>query len=284
MPIRLKPGKGLTGQPSNITMYNSAQLAWKYCVYLVKSSSGKGHGVHSPFVFDFITNVLHGKQVDAGFSRIEAKRAFLSTSQQMLDVLDLGAGSISGNSKQRSVSSIARSAAKPAKFAKLLFRMVRYYRIDSVLELGTSLGLTTRYLSLAAPSDGIVTIEGAPGIAAFTKQCLEEEGVQNVSLQTGDFKDLLSGALASMRGKKLVFFDGNHQYQPTMDYFYTALKIMSNDDILIFDDVHWSPEMEKAWSEIKKNEQVACTIDLFFIGIVFFRKEFKEKLDFAIRF
>lgn len=265
-------------------MYNSAQLAWKYCLYLMKSSNGKGHGVHSPFVFDFITNVLRDKQADAGFESIEAKRASLSRSRQILDVLDLGAGSASGNSKQRTVASIARSAAKPARFAMLFFRMIRYYGIDSVLELGTSVGLTTRYLSLAAPPAGVITIEGAPEIAAFTMKCFEEEGIRNVLLNTGDFKDVLPGALESMKGKKLLFFDGNHQYQPTMDYFNAAMKVVSPDDILIFDDVHWSPEMEKAWSEIKKNEQVACTIDLFFIGIVFFRKEFKEKLDFAIRF
>lgn len=265
-------------------MYNTAQLAWKYMVYMITSSSGKGHGVHSPFVFDFITNVLRGKQSHAGFAPIEAKRASLSKSQQILDVLDLGAGSASGNSKQRTVASIAHSAAKPARFARLFFRMIRYYGIDSVLELGTSLGLTTRYLSLAAPPTGVITIEGAHEIAAFTMKCFEEEGIRNVLLHTGDFKDVLPVALESMKGKKLLFFDGNHKYQPTMDYFNAAMKVVSIDDVFIFDDIHWSPEMEKAWSEIKKNKQVACTIDLFFIGIVFFRKEFKEKLDFAIHF
>jgi predicted O-methyltransferase YrrM len=266
-------------------MYNSLQLAWKFLVYLLTSSNGKGHGVHSPFVFDFIVNVLRGKNEDAqAFKQIEAKRKLFEQSNLVLDVLDLGAGSSSGKQNQRMVSSIAKRAAKPCRFARLFYRIITYYQIDSVLELGTSLGLTTRYLSIAAPQYGVISIEGAPAIAHFTSKCLTEEGFCNTTILTGDFNDHLPTALASMKGRKLVFFDGNHQYQPTIDYFQAALGVISEADILIFDDIHWSKDMEKAWSEIRNNEKVSCTIDLFFIGIVFFRKEFKEKLDFAIRF
>jgi len=266
-------------------MYNSFQLAWKFLVYSLTSSNGKGHGVHSPFVFDFIVHVLRGKQANVqGFRQIEVKRKELENSNLVLDVLDLGAGSISGKKNQRTVASIAKRATKPSRFARLFYRIVCHYQIDSVLELGTSLGLTTRYLSMAEPLHGVVSIEGAPAIAQFTSMRLQEEGIHNTTILTGDFKDHLPGALASLKGSKLVFFDGNHQYQPTLDYFQTALEVVSDADIFIFDDIHWSKDMEKAWSEIRNNEKVSCTIDLFFIGIVFFRKEFKEKLDFAIRF
>jgi predicted O-methyltransferase YrrM len=266
-------------------MYNSFQLAWKFLVYLLTSSNGKGHGVHSPFVFDFIVSVLRGKEEDVqAFKQIEAKRREFEHSSLVLDVLDLGAGSSSGKQNQRTVSSIAKRAAKPSRFARLFYRIISYYQIDSVLELGTSLGLTTRYLSVAEPRHGVISIEGAPAIAHFTSKSLAEEGMRNTTILTGDFKDHLPGVLASMKGSKLVFFDGNHQYQPTLDYFQAALGGIGDEDILIFDDIHWSKDMEKAWSVIRNNEKVSCTIDLFFIGIVFFRKEFKEKLHFSIRF
>ena len=266
-------------------MYNSFQLAWKFLVYLLTSSNGKGHGVHSPFVFDFIVHVLRGKKEDVqAFKHIEAKRREFEHSNLVLDVLDLGAGSSTGKKNQRTVSSIAKRAAKPSRFARLFYRIITYYQIDSVLELGTSLGLTTRYLSIAAPQYGVISIEGAPAIAHLKSKILFEEGFRNTTILTGDFNDHLPETLASMKGRKLVFFDGNHQYQPTLDYFQAALGVIADADILIFDDIHWSKDMEKAWSEIRNNEKVSCTIDLFFIGIVFFRKEFKEKLDFAIRF
>jgi hypothetical protein len=162
--------------------------------------------------------------------------------------------------------------------------LVRFYQIDSVLELGTSLGLTTRYLSLSHPPHGVQTIEGAPGIAEFTEAALHYEGVKNVKLLIGDFEEQLPDALGKMKGRKLVFFDGNHQYAPTKQYFEMVLSTCNEEDVLVFDDIHWSAGMEKAWKEIKNNERVTCSIDLFFIGIVFLRKEFKEKQDFTIRF
>jgi predicted O-methyltransferase YrrM len=150
--------------------------------------------------------------------------------------------------------------------------------------LGTSLGLTTRYLALANPTHGVISIEGSPEIAKYAKQLLIKESKDNIDLIVGDFAEKLSGALVKMKGRKMIFFDGNHQYHSTLDYFKQSLKYCGEDDIMIFDDIHWSEGMEKAWQEIKNFKEVSCTIDLFFVGIVFFRKEFKEKLDFSIRF
>jgi predicted O-methyltransferase YrrM len=266
-------------------MYSSVQMALGFLRYWLFASNGKGHGMHSPFVFDFITKVLRGTQADdTGFQQVETVRCQLKKSSEIIQVLDLGAGSAQGMHKQRKIKDIARYAAKSPKLARLFYRIIRYYQVDQVLELGTSLGLTTRYLSMARPRKGVVTIEGAPEIAAFTRKKLLEEGYGQVDVRCGDFASVLPEVLAGMHGKKMVFFDGNHRYAPTMAYFEQVCNYAGEDDILVFDDIHWSAEMEQAWKEIKKNQQVACTIDLFFVGIVFFRKEFKEKQDFAIRF
>lgn len=266
-------------------MYNRFELASRYLKYFFGASNGKGHGIHSPFIFDFVVNVLQDTKKDLLlFRKIEEQRKLLKKSDQVLEVKDLGAGSGLNNSRSRTVSSIAKSAAKPPKYSQLLYRIAVYYKVDSILELGTSLGLTTRYLSLAQPTNGVVTIEGAPTIASFAEEMFIQAGANNIELLVGDFSERLDGALLGLKGHKMIFFDGNHQYQSTMDYFRAALKVCGDQDMLIFDDIHWSGEMENAWKEIKKSEQVRCTIDLFFIGIVFFRKEFKEKLDFTIRF
>ena len=267
-------------------MYNRFELGIRYLRYFFTASNGKGHGTHSPFVYTFIDEVL--RQDSAGgstFKEIEhLRRQYKNDKQTVIEVKDLGAGSFTHAGSKRAVAEIAKGAAKPAKFARLLHNMVRFYQIDSVLELGTSLGLTTRYLSLSHPTHGVQTIEGAPGIAQFTSAAFIKEGVDNVNLLVGDFEEQLPVALGKMKGRKLVFFDGNHQYAPTKQYFEMVLSVCNEQDILIFDDIHWSIGMEKAWQEIKKNERVTCSIDLFFIGIVFLRKEFKEKLDFTIRF
>lgn len=266
-------------------MFSRAELAYKFLRYWLTSSNGRGHGIHSPFVFDFVINVLRGRIADkAGFDKIEAVRRQLEKSNESIQVSDLGAGSVKVDGAFRQVSSIARYAAKPSRFARLLYRIVRYFDIDHVLELGTSLGLTTRYLALAKPLNGVITIEGAPAIAQRSEEMFSAEGFGNIAVRCGDFGTVLPDILPQMQGRKLIFFDGNHRYAPTMDYFIQACAYAGEEDIFVFDDIHWSKEMELAWKEIKKNKQVTCTVDLFFIGLVFFRKEFKEKQEFAIRF
>lgn len=266
-------------------MYTRFELLTKYLNYFIRASNGRGHGIHSPFVFDFTVNLL-GKRDNCvpGFVEIEQYRKQLLACQDKLPIEDLGAGSAYDNSSHRKVSSIARSAVKSAKYARLLYRMVRYYQIDSVIELGTSLGITTRYLSLALPTNGVTTIEGSPALAEYTARSLRFADINNVNVIIGDFNDYLGKVLYETNGRKLIFFDGNHQYQPTIDYFTAAIDVAENDDIFVFDDIHWSQDMEKAWKQIKQHDKVSCTIDLFFLGVVFFKKEFHQKQHFLIRF
>ena len=266
-------------------MYSPIQMAFKYLRYWFTASNGSGHGIHSPHVYTFVEQVLIGRIADwDGFSLIRSVRKQLCSNPQELKVEDFGAGSVSKASASRSVSSIARLAAKPDRFGRLFYRIIRYYQIESVLELGTSLGLTTRYLALAGPAAGVVTLEGAGEIAKFSQSCFDREGRVNIRVIQGNFDQTLEKALHGMKGRKFIFFDGNHRYAPTIRYFQQALEVMGEDDIFVFDDIHWSGEMERAWDEIKKNEKVSCTVDLFFVGIVFFKKAFKEKQEFTIRF
>lgn len=267
-------------------MYNHFQLGMKYLQYFFTASNGRGHGIHSPFVFDFIQHVLiPSKQQKNDFLEIEnLRKKYQKDNQSFIEVEDLGAGSYSKAGSKRSIAQIANGAAKHPKFARLLHLMVQYYEVSSVLELGTSLGLTTRYLAKAGHQIKVHTIEGAPGIAAFTREAFEKEGIANIQVHVGDFKNELPKVLSQMQGRKLVFFDGNHQYEPTKRYFEQVLLNANEEDVLVFDDIHWSEEMEKAWKEIQQDPAVTLTIDLFYIGLVFFRKENKEPMHYTIRY
>ena len=195
-----------------------------------------------------------------------------------------GQASVTSKTNQRSVASIAKNAAKPKKFGQLLYRMVKKYQPDTIIELGTSLGITTSYLSIAKPHTKIITMEGSPAIAAAAKENFKELKLDNISLAEGNFDHTLSSVLSDLPPVDFCFIDGNHRQEPTVRYFQQLLPKMGNDSILIFDDIHWSKEMEQAWETIKQHDAVRCSIDLFFIGIVFFRQGFKEKQHFEIRF
>jgi predicted O-methyltransferase YrrM len=202
----------------------------------------------------------------------------------LLEVEDFGAGSVIDKKGERSISSIMKNAAKPKKFGQLLFRMVKYHQPLLVLELGTSLGITTSYLSLAKPNARLITMEGSKEISEVAKTNFQNLGLKSIELVEGNFDNTLSSVVHGLSAVDFAFIDGNHRKEPTERYFKELLAKTNNDSIIVFDDIHWSKEMEAAWDTIKKDATVTCSIDLFFIGIVFFRKEFKEKQDFVIRF
>lgn len=265
-------------------MYNKLQLAQKYLQYYITAANGKGHGVHSPFVFDFVTNVLNDKREFYAFSGIEAMRQQLLNSAAVIDVEDLGAGSSVMEQKKRKIKDIAKWSLKPGKYAQLLFRIVNYYRPETIIELGTSLGITTAYLASADRKAAVYTFEGAANIANLAGAYFKQAGLHNIQLVKGNFDDTLAPALQKIQKVDFAFIDGNHRKEPALRYFNQLLPYLHNNSIVIFDDIHWSREMEEAWNAIKLLDGVTCSIDLFFIGIVLISNDFKAKQEFVIRF
>jgi predicted O-methyltransferase YrrM len=265
-------------------MYSKLTHAKKWWHYYRTASNGLGHGIHSPFIFDFVKNVLNDKRDFYAFTPIEGLRDQLKLDQTRIQVDDLGAGSRISKNNQRTISQIAKHSLKSKKLAQFLFRLVNYYQPMNILELGTSLGLTTAYLASANGSANVYTIEGAPAIAAVARRNFHQINLYNTKLVEGGFDSVLPLILAEVGQIDFVFIDGNHRLEPTLRYFEMLLKHATPNTILVFDDIHWSQEMELAWKSIQENSSVTCTVDLFFLGLVFLRKDFKVKQHFTIRF
>jgi len=265
-------------------MYSSVQLVFKYLYYRYTALNGKGHGAHSPFVFSFIKNLLNDKKHFYPFEQIEQLRKQMCNDKHIIQIEDFGAGSRLHATSARKLSIIAASSLKPKKYGQLLFRLVAYFQPNTILELGTSLGITTSYLAMANPSAKVWSLEGANSIADLAEANFKNLGINNVQLIRGNFDKTLEPLLKGIENLDFVFVDGNHRYQPTINYFHLLKPKMQEQSMLIFDDIHWSKEMEAAWDEIKKDPSISLTIDLFFIGIVFFRKEQLVKQDFSIQY
>lgn len=265
-------------------MYGPLTLAFKYLRYWLTAANGKGHGVHSPFVFEFITCVLNDKRRFYAFDGIEKIRTQLLSNHSTIEIQDFGAGSRVAKTNTRKISDIAKGSLKPAKYSLLLFRMIDYYGPSQIMELGTSLGITTAYLASANTNAKVTTFEGSATIAQIARQNHGSLGLANISLLEGNFDDQLPKWLAHNKKVDFAFIDGNHAYKPTIAYFEALLDVVEDHSILVFDDIHWSREMEAAWAQISAHPRVTLSIDLFFIGIVFFRKEFAQKQQVSIRF
>ncbi len=253
------------------------QSAVKYLDYLLSAKTK--HGIHSPFVYDLVTNVFEKKGDSNRFVLIEKLRAEMLASSKDIDVIDLG----TGRSGRRKAGDIAKRSLKSKKYAQLLFRLADHFQPRTVLELGTSLGITTLYLASANKNSKVITIEGSWEVAGIARGNFEKLNAANIESVIGNFDEMLGGVVNQMPSADLVFFDGNHRRASTLNYFETCLAKAGNGSIFIFDDIRWSGEMEEAWEDIKKHPAVTVTIDLFHLGIVFFRKE-QAKQDFVLKF
>ena len=241
------------------------------------------HGIHSPFVFDLVTKCFYDNTKYPEYETLKSYRKSLLENKNTIDVTDFGAGSRVFKSNTREISKIAQTAGITPKNAELLFRIVSYFQPKSILEIGTSLGLATSALSLGTEKAKIITLEGCPNTMATAKKMFQvssfkfpNNAVDFVNTEFNLFFENLKPQIFD-----LVYFDGNHSKKATLEYFEALLPTISNDSVWIFDDIHWSADMEEAWEIIKKHSKVSVTIDTFQWGIVFFRAE-QEKEHFII--
>lgn len=250
-----------------------------YLKFLFRSTNQ--HGVHSPFVYGLVTRCFYDKRTYSGYELISRYRKTLLKNTSSIEVKDFGAGSRVFRSTQRRVSDIARTAGISKKRARLLNRLVRYLRIENALEIGTSVGIGS--VAMAAENTvRVTTLEGCPATAEVARENFNAFGFERIVLKVGEFKELLNDPDILGSSYDLIYFDGNHQKQASIDYFEKLLPLSHNDSVFIFDDIHWSPEMTEAWEYIKAHPSVKVSIDTFFWGLVFFRKE-QEKQHFVIR-
>lgn len=256
-------------------------LAAHYLLYRAKSF--KLHGIHSPFVFDLYQHVILHNGDYYAYPKVESLREDLQNEERILLVTDFGAGPKAGLKRERKISYIARTSAKPAKYGQLLFRLVSHFQPKVVFDLGTSLGITTSYLAEASTQAAVYTFEGCPAIAGQAQANFTKLGLKNVHPVVGNLDETLPQQLEQIQQLDFAFFDGNHRYAPTMRYFEACLARHHEHSVFVIDDLYWSSEMKRAWQEIKKHPQVLQTIDLFYIGLVFFRKS-QPKENFTLLF
>jgi predicted O-methyltransferase YrrM len=240
------------------------------------------HGTHSPFVYKLVDEVIYDFSIKKVYDPIEEQRKKLLRDDTLLTTTDLGAGSKLNKGRQKRVSEIAKQALKSKRLAQLIYRLAKAHKPQSIIELGTCLGITSAYLSKVNESITVTTIEGCPETAKIAAGNFKTLGIDNIVLRVGNFDDLLPEEIAKRGQLDLVYIDGNHTKEATLNYFGQCLAKVNEGSLLIFDDIYWSAGMKEAWAIIKAHPQVTVTVDLFWIGLVYFRQG-QAKEDFKIR-
>jgi predicted O-methyltransferase YrrM len=239
--------------------------------------------IHPPFLYELITEVFDDRKDYPEYHLVEGLKDELLKRVDAVEVQDLGAGSTVTRKKVRTVADITRHSSKGRKHGRLLFRLSRHLKPGYILELGTAMGISSAYLALGNDQSEVTTIEGCTNIAARARENLKKIELERVTVINDDFDGALPRCLKQTDHVDLAFIDGNHREQPTLDYFEQILAKTVNASCIVFDDIHWSKGMERAWKRIINHPEVTLSIDLFHLGIVFFRKEL-SKQHFIIRF
>lgn len=267
---------------------NDFQLLRDYLRWYITSNNR--HGIHSPFMYKFLDQCLYAGEDKSIFDDIESQRIRLVKSRQIITYRDLGAGTRKGVVKSpegltsQSVGQIARNSLQPPKYTRLFYRMARYFKFNNILEMGTSFGITTAYLSRAVHQGGkIQTIEGAAPIADIAGEVFNNLDCSNITQYRGNFSDLLPRVAIEHGPWDMIFLDGDHNGHAVSNYFSFLVKHISSNGVLIVDDIRWSPSMWEAWNDIKKHPEVKVTVDLFYMGLVFFHSCLSHE-HFSMRF
>ena len=254
-----------------------------YVSYFFKSRSR--YKTHSPFVYDFINDVLRDKTQYREFASLNKYRKRVESSKTTIHTVDFGSGA--GNKEYREFSaklgSIAKRRSHSKKRLELLYRLTKYFEPKQMLEMGTAVGFSSLYLQKGFREGKLTTMEGCTVLAQVAARGFKIFNAEDIEIVIGNFDTNIVSTLEKMKTLDFVFFDGNHSKEPTLFYFDKCMEKRNENSVFVFDDIHWSLGMSSAWEEIKSDRRVSFTIDIYWIGLVFFKKGF-AKQDFVINY
>lgn len=256
-------------------------MALRYVRYFLAAQTK--HDIHSPFVYKLVTEVINSNQKKDVYKDIEKIRKSMLKNHHQIQVRDYGAGFAGKKYTQRKISFIARNSAKSPRYARLLNRLITFLSPQVIVEMGTSVGISSLYMAAAAPQAQLITMEGCENTAQIASDNFKQMNIYRIRQVIGSFEDTIPLLLMEKLVLDLVFIDGNHRKEPVLAYFNACLSNINEHSCMVIDDINWSDGMRESWKIIKQNPRVTVTIDLFMMGLVFFNPEFSRQ-DFIIRF
>lgn len=267
----------------NSKFAHKAWLAGRFIDFLIHS--GNRYRLHSPFLYSLAEEVLRGNKPADGGEKIEMLRQECLESKEIIMKTDYGEGGKNSGAAIYPVElrRIAMTSITPKGQALRFARLVQFIKAGRILEIGTSLGMTTAYLAMANPESRVITLEGCPELCRKAGEHFARLGLKNIELIEGRFEDTLPKALMELGSIDMVFIDGNHRKDAVLDYFEICLAYAHNDTVVVFDDIHASKGMEEAWELLKQRQEVRISLDFFYTGWVFFRKE-SSRQHFRLRY
>ena len=235
----------------------------------------KGHGVHSPFVFNLITKVIEESLPYYRFHEIELERRKLHYCLEELSYTDK-----KGRKEKKhtaTVSAIVAQEAIKQKQGMLLFRLANFFKYKKMLQIGTGVGISTLYLTSYDSDIQCISLEAIPAFANITKRLLAHETQANVVIRVGEYQHLLPEALTTLQQVDMVYFKSKREHADTFALFEQMLPYVHESTCFVFDGIKTSQQMRLVWKTVCNHPQVTVTVDLYSMGIVFFNPKLHKR-------
>ncbi|NBC83648.1 MAG: hypothetical protein GVY19_09720 [Bacteroidetes bacterium] len=258
-------------------MITKLKLGWKIITYLATSKSLKGHGIHSPFIFEFIQQVVNNKSFPDKINKIEALRKSFRKRETKITFVNYGAGSKKLKQGQINLGRAHKYFSTSQKTCQLLYSLTRWKKPRTIIELGTSFGFSTMYFCVSAPNAEVYTVEANAPSLDIALSNFTELNINNYKPYHLRFDDFLDQFPLPFKHPLLFYLDGDHRKEQTIRYIHKILPYISPESCIIIADIFWSYEMYQAWQEIIAFEEVTYSVETLHLGILFFRKVYHKK-------
>ena len=252
----------------------SLQIAINYLKHRVSALTDP---INNSFIRDFSNKVLNKTVSKPELELVEIYRSELRKNNRVIETIDLGAGTKSGR-QRKTIGSMAKVASVSKHYGKLLYCLAGYYKPDCIIELGTAFGISTMYLALGNPQARVITVEGNPQLAEMAHKNFAANNINNITLINSTFENAITQLNREINSRTLVFIDGNHTLQATLQYFNLFGKAPDSNNIIVFDDINWSHDMKLAWNTITESVNDGLMVDLFQMGIIFQGRGMKSQI------
>lgn len=241
-------------------------------------SSRTWKAIHSPYLFRFFQFVFDNERKYYIFDAIERLRENLLFDDTIITFQDHGGRGKTAIEQSKRVRQAARTSLSGSGHCAVRFRIALMISAKNMLELGTSFGISTAYLASTGKNVYVDTIDASESHIRYARGIARALKMENITFHCGEFEKVLPSLLVEGRKFDYVILDGNHRKAPTLKYFELILPALSDNAVILVDDIRWSDEMLEAWRHLKGHARVGATVDLYRYGLLFMRNAFKEPL------
>lgn len=232
--------------------------------------------IHSPFVFEFATQVLEDDRYFYDFEVIEDLRDELLSDSTMIAVHD----SKRALPQKQKIKTLTKALEISALQGQFLFRLTHHYQPKVILDIGTGFGIKTLYQATASYQHQVITLEENPALSKVAQQNFQRFSRVKIKTIIGGFEEKLPSLLPKLNTIDCVFLDMS--CCSPISLFEICLPFIHNDTIFVLNHIHASPTMNQIWQTLQQHTAVTFSIDVFQLGLLFFRKEMIEKQDFVL--